>query len=400
MKIATLLLFSTAGFAQIDAKLAQSYFKEADVLCAREGGRLWGVSLCGPMLVADPNTHAFAANRPLSATKLSDNINIANTAVDWQGIHWTMVRWPLPTDEKARGRLMIHELYHRIQNDIGLPAQEGSNEHLDTRDGRVWLQLEMRALASALQATGKDREHALADALAFRKERRRIFPKAAAAECALEDNEGLAEYTATVALPGAAAYAVSQLNQAPENPSFVRSFAYATGPAYGVLLDDYDAAWRKSMKPDTDMSELLSAAAHLEPAPGVQIAAARYDGAALMAAEDQRESDRLSRISSIRKRFVEGPVLIFPNANIRIGFDPNALFPVPGVGIYYPAIRVSADWGVLDATTGAMIAPDWSKVLVPSEEKWNLKLNDGWKMAPGQRLGDLVVVRESPAAKN
>ncbi len=209
MKIAIVLLFSTAGFAQIDAKLAQSYFKEVDVLCTREGGRLWGVSLCGPMLFADPNTRSFVTNRPVNAAKLPDDINIANTAFDWEGVHWTMVQWPLPTDEKARGRLMMHELYHRIQNEIGLPAQEGSNEHLDTRDGRIWLQLEMRALAKALQASGKDREQSIADALAFRKERHRIFPKAAAAERTLEDNEGLAEYTGTVAVSEPVAHAVS-----------------------------------------------------------------------------------------------------------------------------------------------------------------------------------------------
>lgn len=398
MKIAIVLLFSMAASAQIDAKLAQSYFKEADVLCTRDGGRLWGVSLCGPMIFADPKDRSFVTNRPVSVAKLPDNINIANTAIDWEGLHWTMVMWPLPTDEEMRGRLMMHELYHRIQKDIGLPAQEGSNEHLDTRDGRIWLQLEMRALATSLQAAGKDRSQAIADALAFRQERHRIFPKAAAAERALEDNEGLAEYTGTAAVADSVAYAVSRLEKAPENPSFVRSFAYSTGPAYGLLLDDYDAAWRKAMKRDTDMPDRLAAAAHLQPAPDVQIAAGRYDGVALMAAEDKRETDRLARIAAIRKRFVEGPVLIFPNANFNIGFDPNSLVPVPEVGTYYPTMRVSADWGVLEVTNGAMIATDWSKLTVPSEERWNLKLNTGWKMAQGQRLGDLVVVRESPAA--
>jgi hypothetical protein len=399
MKIAVLLLFSATAFAQIDAKLAQSYFKEADLLCRHEGGRLWRVSLCGPMLFADPNTRSFVTSRPVRAAKLPDDINIANTAIDWEGLRWTMVQWPLPTDEKARGRLMMHELYHRIQNEIGLPAQEGSNEHLDTRDGRIWLQLEMRALARALQAAGKDREQAIADALAFRKERHRIFPKAAAAERALEDNEGLAEYTGTVAVSEPVAHAVSQLEQAPENPSFFRSFAYSTGSAYGLLLDDYDATWRKSMKPDSDMPERLASAAHIEPTPDVQIAAARYDGAALMAAEDKREAERVVRIAAIRKRFVEGPVLMFPNANIRIGFDPNSVVSVPDVGTYYPTMRVSADWGILEITNGAVIAENWSKLTVPSEEKWDLKLNTGWKMAPGQRLGDLVVVRESSPAK-
>jgi hypothetical protein len=62
-------------------------------------------------------------------------------------------------------------------------------------------------------------------------------------------------------------------------------------------------------------------------------------------------------------------------------------------------MRVSADWGILEITNGAVIATDWRKLMVPSEEKWDLKLNTGWKMAQGQRLGDLAVVRESSPAK-
>jgi hypothetical protein len=31
--------------AQVDQQRAQSYFKEAQALCERDGGRLWGVSI-------------------------------------------------------------------------------------------------------------------------------------------------------------------------------------------------------------------------------------------------------------------------------------------------------------------------------------------------------------------
>ena len=34
--------------AQVDQQRAQEYFKEARDLCDRDGGRLCGVSLCGP----------------------------------------------------------------------------------------------------------------------------------------------------------------------------------------------------------------------------------------------------------------------------------------------------------------------------------------------------------------
>ena len=37
---------STPAVAQVDQQRAQEYFKEAQALCERDGGRLWGVSLC------------------------------------------------------------------------------------------------------------------------------------------------------------------------------------------------------------------------------------------------------------------------------------------------------------------------------------------------------------------
>ena len=45
---------------------------------------------------------------------------------------------------------MLHELFHRIQPDLGLMTISGNNAHLDTVEGRVWLRLEWRALARAL----------------------------------------------------------------------------------------------------------------------------------------------------------------------------------------------------------------------------------------------------------
>jgi hypothetical protein len=85
---------------------------------------------------------------------------------------------------------MAHEMWHRVQNDIGFPASGAANDHLDSRDGRVWLQLEWRALAKALSVRGEQRRRAIADALLFRAYRRTIFPNAAAQEREMEMHEG------------------------------------------------------------------------------------------------------------------------------------------------------------------------------------------------------------------
>jgi hypothetical protein len=54
----------TAADAQVQPQLAQRYFEEATKLCERDAGRLWGVSLCGPMVIFDQTTGTRATSQP------------------------------------------------------------------------------------------------------------------------------------------------------------------------------------------------------------------------------------------------------------------------------------------------------------------------------------------------
>ena len=56
------------------------------------------------------------------------------------------------------------------------------------------------------------------------------------------------------------AYAVYDLSFFVEAPSFVRSFAYATGPAYGLLLDQADPGWKEKLGSGRRLDELLAGA--------------------------------------------------------------------------------------------------------------------------------------------
>jgi hypothetical protein len=67
--------------AQVDQQRAASYFKEAADLCEREGGRLWGVSLCGPMVFGDAATQTFATSQPAPAGNRPPLIGIVNAPV-------------------------------------------------------------------------------------------------------------------------------------------------------------------------------------------------------------------------------------------------------------------------------------------------------------------------------
>jgi hypothetical protein len=145
------------------------------------------------------------------------------------------------TTDDVRQQNMLHGLFHRIQAELGLTPSTGFNEHLDTLEGRVWMQLEWRALRRAVESSGSDRADAIADALAFRRERRRLFPGAADNERREEIGEGLASYTGIAAWANSPAdahrAAASAAAGGESQPSFVGNFEAASGPAYGVLLD-------------------------------------------------------------------------------------------------------------------------------------------------------------------
>src|SRR5438270_3717665 len=291
----------------IDPAAAARYFQEARLASEDDGGRLWGRPVYGPVLLVDPKTMTVVANRADAEGKLTPagdvftgrlpaGTMVANTAFEWSGVKWAMVMWPLPGSAVERVQLILHESWHRIQGDLGLPAGEGPNAHLDTYEGRLLLRLELRALQAALRAEGPERQAAVADALLFRAARHALSPTAAAGEARLEVHEGLAEYTG-VKLRGTpeaeTRRALADRLGGPPPPNFTRTFAYLTGPAYGLLLDAAGRPWREKLTTGSDLSALLGEAAGVAaPADARRAADARaaaYGGPALAAEEQQRE---------------------------------------------------------------------------------------------------------------
>jgi hypothetical protein len=421
-----LLGFPCVARAQAPAPIpidsARRVFAEAQVLCSADAGKLWGVSLCGPIMFVDAPSRWVVASESdakgvLSAKDgafvgaLPAEQNVANTAVDWSGVRWTQMLWPITDDERLRATLVMHELFHRIQNQLGLPKMtSGDNAHLDELDGRYYLQLEWRALARALAAhRDADRAEAAKDALRFRAERYRIYPKAAAEERALEQNEGLAEYTG-VRLGNPTAelrtdVALRDLSAHVRDATFVRSFAYATGPAYGLLLDRYARGWRAQLKSGEGFDVMLGRALHVSMAANDSLLVAKraqsYDGAALSAAEADRDAKRREQLASNRKKFIDGPVLTLRFRKMNVQFNPSNLQPLGDAGTVYPTIRITDEWGVIEGKNGALMKPDWSALVVSAPavatgstvtgDGWTLTLEPGWKVVPDARSGDFTL---------
>jgi hypothetical protein len=414
---------------------ARSAFAEARQACEADGGRLWGRSLCGPMLFVDPQTRAVAANQADAEGRLGEQSGVyagtlppsepvANMAHRWAGVHWTMVMWPLPRERYLRTRLMLHESFHRVQAELGLPSANPANAHLDAEAGRTWLRLEWRALAEALIRRGEARRQAAEAALVFRAWRRQQHgPEAAQQERELELNEGLAEYSG-VKLSGwpewiLADRAAVRLEQEQRSESLVRSFAYVSGPAYGILLDEAGVEWRKGLGPEADLGRLLGAALGVELPADAETRALQLApeyGLAMVAAEETARAERRREVlQRNRLRYVEGPVLSVPlGPDVAYTFDPHGVESLDAAGTVYATLRVTDAWGTLEATGGALLVRDARdgpaevRVTAPAAgaaqggagvrqlegDGWTLRLADRWNAVPGARPGDFTLVRQ------
>ena len=396
--------------AQVDQRRAQEFFEEARALCERDGGRLWGVSICAPMVIGDMRTQTFATSQPPPDGPRPRLAGLINAPIQWGGVTWVSYAWEtlVNATPQRRNEILLHELFHGVQRQLGLGAGLLENEQLDALDGRYWLQLEWRALARALRASGGQRNAAVRDALAFRQARRRIYPAAAENERALEINEGVASYTGTVLAASsradATASALDILTGFEKGESFVRTFAYASGPAYGLLLDDASPGWQRALRSSDDLGVLLMNALAVQPANEVAGAAAAYGGVELRAAEQQREQLRQERINELRLRFVDGPVLVVPGGGSGAS-DSRGATVIPGSGtVYFHTYRASGAWGRLEAEKGVLLASDGRSRRVPapvrrddgtfSGDGWTFKAAPGWTVREGARPGDYEVVRQ------
>jgi len=404
----TLTLLAPPAAAQVDQQRAQEFFKEAQALCERDGGRLWGVSLCGPMVMADRRTQTIATNQPAPDGTRPPILGLVNAPVEWGGARWTAFMWDFVLGQTPRGRreLFLHELFHRVQPQLGLIVEAQANEHVDAADARYWLRLEWRALARALRAPGEEREAAVRDALAFRQARHMLYAGSAESERAVEITEGLAHYTGVaLGAPTREDAIVSAVDLASVDTveSFVRSFPTTSGTLYGLLLDATSPGWTRRVRSTDDFGELLMRALGVQPAADAAASAARYGGDEIRAFEQQRQERRKERIAELRRRFVDGPVLQIPAAG-GAASDSRGAVVIPDVGtVWFGGYRASGNWGTLDAEKGVLVASDgkWRRVPAPQRrdsvtfygDGWTFKAAPGWLIREGARQGDYEVVR-------
>lgn len=371
---------------------------------------LWNKDLYGPILLVDPKTRQVFANEADTAGILKQNedlftgtlpdpINIANTAMRFAGKSWAMIMLPLPQNKEDRNNLLAHELFHTIQPSLGFTLNNPENNHLDKKDGRVYLRLELEALKKAVQSSSKIELHRhLTSALTFRKYRHLCYKGADTTENLLEMNEGLAEFTGFIVSgrtkEQAKVHFVNGIHTFFTNPTFVRSFAYQTIPVYGYLLYGKNKNWNKEISPKTNLTNYFIKAFNINTSVNLKAAVEslsdRYNGKTILQEETAREEKAQKLIAEYKLRFIEQAHFTIKFEKMNVSFDPRNIIPIEDKGTVYPNIRVTDLWGVLTVEKGALMSANWDKISVTNpvkvEEKriigegWTLELNEGYAL--------------------
>lgn len=356
--------------------------------------RVWDQQLCGPTILVEPQSRVFAEVD--LATGLVGEIGvwpadqgIANTSIRWKGGDWAMVMWPLQGDAKSKARLVLHENFHRVEPLLAFSAGGyTAANHLDTVLGRTSLRLELLMLKKAVEAKERDVRKAYADAAYRYRLDRMSNPGALTAERHLNVKEGLAEYEAVrIAYARDAGEKIANsLAKAEKSNSFIRSFAYATGPAWLYLLDQDFPAWRTEFRAATDFADLYQRAVLAGDESNLMMS---DDLRAIIQAEEQaRAIAKQQEKAELIERFVGGPTIVLPQGSF--SFDPRTTVALGEHGTVYRIFSSEGPWGSFETKSGALVANDYSKVTINfvgvagapnlTNEFWTLKLNSGWAL--------------------
>ena len=370
-------------------------------------GKLWGKTLYGPTMFVDVQTRNLVANQQnkensfeqkgdLFFGQLPEDIIIANTSISYCGEDWTCVIWDGSRDLLTNTHLLIHESLHRIQDEIGLPSCGSSNQHLDETEGELLLKLELGILKDLLQNDSKDLTEGLRDAMTVRKYRQTMFPNGN--ENQFECHEGMAEYTAFKLLPldndneairirkGLVAAAIAK---GMDGSGFGNSFAYLTGPAYGLLIDEMIPDWRNGIRSGKTIPDVISTEVAIPDTidnTEIERISACYGLTEYLNKERNRLEARDKEDAELRARFSESKWLVIPNDNINFGFNPSErLVAYDTIGVICNTMQLRGSFGTLEVGNGIMRTHNWSNFIIPySEDHCDAKisLNPGYAIEP------------------
>ncbi|EKB06802.1 hypothetical protein HMPREF9711_00584 [Myroides odoratimimus CCUG 3837] len=398
----SLFLLSQSIFSQNEQRMLEQAnvcfdeFKHA----AEQHKSLWNIDLYGPILLIDSETRTIYANEEDKENKLKPeggvyigtlpkNINIANTAIEWEGKRWAMIMLPLSDNVQNRINLLGHESFHRVQPTLGFKLNNTDNNHLDQKEGRVYLRLELEALKQAIQAHSlKERNKHLTAALSFRKYRQSLYNESSTTENNLELNEGIAEFTGLIVSNRTKKETVDYVSKGIDdffkNSTYIRSFAYHTIPVYGYLLSQQDKEWNKKINTTTNLTDYFIKVWNIQIPNNLESTVnqlkSKYNGAFIIEQEVERDVKIKKIIATYKAQFVENPHFEIKFEKMNISFNPSNLVALEDKGTVYPTMRISDKWGILTVEKGALMSPNWDRLSItnPTKVEENKVFGDGW----------------------
>jgi hypothetical protein len=205
--------------------------------------------------------------------------------------------------------------------------------------------------------------------------------------------------------------AAKKLQLGENNDGLANSFPYLTGPAMGLLLDQYSSDWRLKVRQGADLPTLLAAAVDWNPPAGkeqlktvVDQLGARYEAAELRENEAAKAAQQEKIADDYRNRLALRGRLLIPNNNLQFGFNPQEkLIALDTVGVIYKSIRLAGDFGVLEVASGILRTNDWQFFIAVAPDKldgdpiiwegYTLQLNPGWRVVD---KGKGIFILEKP----
>jgi hypothetical protein len=382
---------------------AVKYFREVDSLCKKDGGKLWGKDLYGPLMFIDRPSRKIFANQPDKEGLLKEKDGIYtgvypkeriinNIALDYRGLIYALA--PLPPEEDKYQILTaaVHGLFHYFQKSTGIEPQRFNTKNMDEKEARLWLKLEWRALRRALNSEGEQKSLAIRDALIFRDTRREIFPQFINDENRFEDYEGLTTLTYTILCTSSLDEAKSKLLASLERiynfQSYARSSGFISGGIYGYLAYEKGFDFKAIRCDSIDLGTMVKELYGIDlPAVSRDVAgslALNYDVASIHKEEEKRLSDIKERRNKQLATFTEKPVVYLELESPYFDFEPEDIRSLDTLGTIYPAMRVSDNWGKLFVDKGGCLVSYNLKYLRITAKNFRESKNhyygEGWHM--------------------
>lgn len=402
--ILSILTIASCAPTKNDGKLKQfiSISNEIEIISKKDNGKFWKIPYSTPLLFVnteDRKVYAFDINMTPYTDILDANILIANTALKWNGNTWAMIQIPLPEQSFMRDKLILHEMFHVLQPQLGFGSlSETTCSHLEQKEARISLRLEMNALLKALEQRGnKDSMYYhLANAFLFRNNRYDIYPEAKKKENLIELNEGIAEYTALMMMQHYSSEKLSE-NQITtyfndrvsrfEQDNFIRSFAYETIPLYGYLIQLYIPDWHQKVDTNTNLIDYFMQITNVA---SIKNGADSYDIENIITEENSRFEQMIAITNAIKEKYLCINHVRIPLIQYNISFDPQKIMAIESIGDLYINAVIIDSWGKLETSKGVILDKNQNRIFLSPPLKvenndifgdgWQLHLNDNWKI--------------------